>query len=135
MAENLLRLPQRKRLPFRRAGFDRDTNAETAGQGCVPVPLRRNHRIEKWKNRAITRLGGERLLPIQNNKVDNDGVVYLTSGGFGGGLENFTPTPAYFKAANRVDYHMVLFTITNNSLQLRAYDKDGQLFDTWTKSK
>ncbi len=77
----------------------------------------------------------ERTFPIKNNKVDNDGVVYLTSGGFGGGLENFTPTPAYFKAANRVDYHMVLFTITNNSLQLRAYDKDGQLFDTWTKSK
>ena len=61
MAENLLRLPQRKRLPFRRAGFDRDTNAETAGQGRVPVPLRRSHRIEKWKNRAFTRLGGERL--------------------------------------------------------------------------
>ena len=61
MAENLLRLPQRKRLPFRRAGFDRDTNAETAGQGCVPVPLRRSHRIEKWKKRAFTRLGGERL--------------------------------------------------------------------------
>jgi len=30
---------------------------------------------------------------------------------------------------------MVLFTIHGNSLQLRAYDKDGQLFDSWTKTK
>ncbi len=61
MAENLLRLPQRKRLPFRRAGFDRDTNCETAGQGGVPFRLRRSHRIEKWKNRTFTGLGGDRL--------------------------------------------------------------------------
>jgi len=77
----------------------------------------------------------ERTFPIRENKVDDAGVVYLTSGGFGGGLENFTPTPSYFKAANRVDYHLVLFTIHGNSLQLRAFDKDGQLFDSWSKTK
>ena len=77
----------------------------------------------------------ERTFPIKDNKVDDSGVVYLTSGGFGAGLENFTPTPSFFKAANRVDYHLVLFSIHGNSLQLHAYDKDGHLFDSWTKSK
>jgi hypothetical protein len=42
-------------------GFDRDTNPKTAGQGRVPVPLRLSHRMEKWKNRTFTRLGGEQL--------------------------------------------------------------------------
>ncbi len=77
----------------------------------------------------------ERTFPIKANRVDESGVVYLTSGGFGGGLENFSPTPTFFKAANRIDYHLVLFTLRGNQLELRAFDKDGQLFDTWQKTK
>ena len=77
----------------------------------------------------------ERTFPIRGNRVDESGVVYLTSGGFGGGLENFSPTPTFFKAANRIDYHLVLFTLHGDKLELRAFDKDGQLFDTWQKTK
>ena len=95
--------------------------------------LYERHRVDMVMNGHIHAY--ERTFPIKEDRVDDSGVVYLTSGGFGGGLENFTPTPSYFKAANRVDYHMVLFTIHGNSLQLRAFDKDGQLFDSWTKTK
>ncbi len=78
----------------------------------------------------------ERTHPILAGKLDeSNGVVYVTSGGGGGGMENFTPTPAWFKAANRVDYHTTLVNIRNNTLELRAFDKDGILFDQYLRTK
>ena len=78
----------------------------------------------------------ERTHPIKNGKLDEvGGVVYVTSGGGGGSLENFTPTPEWFKAANRVDYHTTLVNIRNSTLELRAFDKDGLLFDQYLRTK
>lgn len=78
----------------------------------------------------------ERTHPVRAGKVDESGgVVYVTSGGGGGNLENFTPTPVWFKAANRVDYHTTFVNIRNNTLELRAYDKDGILFDQYLRTK
>ncbi len=78
----------------------------------------------------------ERTHPIKNGKLDETGgVVYVTSGGGGGSLENFTPTPEWFKAANRVDYHTTFVNIRNNTLELRAFDKEGILFDQYLKTK
>lgn len=78
----------------------------------------------------------ERTHPILAGKLDGtNGVVYVTSGGGGGSLENFTPTPVWFKAANRVDYHTTFVNIRNKTLELRAFDKDGILFDQYLRTK
>ena len=45
----------------------------------------------------------ERTWPIRAGKVEpKNGVVYVTSGGGGGALENFSPVPTWFKAQTRV---------------------------------
>ena len=60
-AENLLRLPLRRLRFVEWVLTVTQTLTQTAGQGRVQVPLRLSHRIEKGKNRAFTRLGGEQL--------------------------------------------------------------------------
>lgn len=78
----------------------------------------------------------ERTHPIRGGKVDHkSGVVHLTTGGGGGKLENFVPHSSWIKAAGRVDYHMCLVQVDSQSVHLKAYDKDGILFDTWSKTK
>ena len=78
----------------------------------------------------------ERTHPIRDGKVDlKDGIVHLTTGGGGGGLENFVPHSSWIKAAGRVDYHTCIFQVDGRSIHLKAFDKDGILFDTWSRSK
>jgi hypothetical protein len=78
----------------------------------------------------------ERTHPIRAGKVNHkDGVVHLTTGGGGGGLENFVPHSSWIKAVGRVDYHTCLIQVDATSIHLKAYDKDGILFDTWSKTK
>jgi predicted phosphodiesterase len=73
----------------------------------------------------------ERTWPIREGKVDRArGVIYLTSGGGGGKLENFAPVPTFFKAQCRSDYHFCLINIHGGQLSLRAFDHQGGLFDT-----
>jgi hypothetical protein len=78
----------------------------------------------------------ERSWPIRDNKVDQkNGVVYITSGGGGGRLEDFGPTPTFFKAECRVDYHFCYITVQNGTFTLKAFDHEGRLFDTFTLTK
>jgi hypothetical protein len=78
----------------------------------------------------------ERSWPIRDNKVDQkNGVVYITSGGGGGRLEDFGPTPTFFKAECRVDYHFCYVTVQNGTFTLKAFDHEGRLFDTFTLTK
>ncbi len=58
-----------------------------------------------------------------------NGVVYVTSGGGGGRLENFGPTPTWFKAECRVDFHFCYVTVQGGQLNLKAFDQQGRLFD------
>ncbi len=78
----------------------------------------------------------ERTWPVREGKVDHDkGVVYLTSGGGGGKLENFGPTPAFFKAELRVDHHYCYVTIHGGVLHFKAFDQNGMLFDSFELRK
>lgn len=78
----------------------------------------------------------ERSWPIRGGKVDRTkGVIYITSGGGGATLENFAPTPSWFKAQNRVDYHYCLVSIHGNRLEFKAFDHNGQLFDSFELTK
>jgi acid phosphatase type 7 len=78
----------------------------------------------------------ERTWPIRDGKVDQKtGIVHVTSGGGGGGLENFAPTPAFFKKEFRSDFHYCYVTVHNGSFELKAFDKDDRLFDSFTLKK
>lgn len=78
----------------------------------------------------------ERTWPIRGGKVDQkDGIVYVTTGGGGGKLENFAPTPAFFKQESRSDFHYCYVTVHNGTFNLKAFDQEGRLFDQFTRSK
>lgn len=54
----------------------------------------------------------ERTWPFRAGRVHPDrGFIDVTSGGRGGTLENFAPTPTWFKAEVRVDHHICFVTI------------------------
>ena len=73
---------------------------------------------------------------IRDGKVDQkEGVVYVTSGGGGGKLEDFAPTPAFFKENFRSDYHFCYVTVHNGTFNLKAFDVEGRLFDQFTLQK
>ncbi len=78
----------------------------------------------------------ERSWPIRGGKVDQkNGVVHITSGGGGGGLEDFGPTPTFFKAECRSDYHFCYVTVHRGTFHLKAFDQEGRLFDAMTLKK
>lgn len=78
----------------------------------------------------------ERTWPIRGGKIDQkDGVVYVTSGGGGGRLENFAPTPAFFKENFRSDYHFCYVTIHLGTFHMKVFDHEGRLFDQFTLKK
>ena len=78
----------------------------------------------------------ERTWPIRGGKVDQrEGVVYVTTGGGGGKLENFAPTPAFFKQEFRSDYHFCYVTVHNGTFNLKAFDQEGRLFDQFALKK
>ncbi len=78
----------------------------------------------------------ERTWPIRAGRVDQkSGVTYVTSGGGGGKLENFAPTPAFFKQEFRSDYHFCYVPVHNGTFTLKAIDHEGRLFDQFTLKK
>lgn len=78
----------------------------------------------------------ERSWPVRDGKVNEQfGVTHITSGGGGGKLEDFGPTPTWFKAECRVDYHYCYLTVHENTLNLKAFDQEGRLFDHFSKRK
>lgn len=78
----------------------------------------------------------ERTWPIRAGKVDrHKGVLYVTSGGGGGKLEDFSPIPTWFKAQCRVDYHYCYVTVHGGKLSFKVFDHQGMLFDTFDVDK
>jgi phosphodiesterase/alkaline phosphatase D-like protein len=78
----------------------------------------------------------ERTWPIRDNKVaPKGGIVYVTTGGGGGKLENFAPTPAFFKQEFRSDFHFCYVTVHLGVFNLKAIDHEGRLFDQFSLKK
>ncbi len=98
------------------------------------VPLYEKYKVDMVFNGHVHVY--ERTWPIRDGKVDQqNGVVYLTSGGGGGRLENFAPTPTFFKDQFRSDYHYCYVTVHQGTLNLKAIDHEGHLFDQFTIKK
>ncbi len=78
----------------------------------------------------------ERTRPMYQGRVSSDhGIVYVGSGGGGGGLEDFAPTRrTYTKKAFR-GFHYGLVDVEGDHLNIEVRDLDGRLRDTFTISK
>jgi predicted phosphodiesterase len=78
----------------------------------------------------------ERTHPIRANKVDRQkGITYITTGGGGARLENFEPTPAFFKKMQLINYHYCYFTVEGNKIEAKVYDHESRLFDQFELTK
>ena len=78
----------------------------------------------------------ERSWPIFKNAVNlKDGVVYINSGGAGGGLEDFDPVRSWFTQELQTGHHYTTFNIFDKTLVFKAIDHEGRLFDTFQMTK
>ncbi len=78
----------------------------------------------------------ERTWPIRGGKVDREhGVTYITTGGAGGGLEEFAPQRTWFSAAKYRGHHFCLVGVHAGTFELKVFDEEGRLFDLLTIEK
>ena len=72
----------------------------------------------------------ERTWPVFAGKPDQlRGTVYMITGGGGGGLEQAGPIRPPFQNNVKRGHHFVYVAIHGNTLELKAFDLEGQLFD------
>jgi len=78
----------------------------------------------------------ERSHPIRAGRLDlRAGVRYVVAGGAGSKPEWFHPKRAWHTAQSLATPHFVSVSIAGPTLELRAIDCDGRLFDTLTLNK
>ncbi len=78
----------------------------------------------------------ERTWPIFENRVNlQDGVVYINSGGAGGGLEDFDPVRSWFTQELQTGHHYCTFAVFDRTLVFKAIDHEGRMFDSFQMSK
>lgn len=78
----------------------------------------------------------ERSWPLKENRINmKEGVVYINSGGAGGGLENFTPTRNWFTLELQSVHHYCTFAIYDKNLVFKAIDHEGKLLDAFQMQK
>lgn len=78
----------------------------------------------------------ERTWPIFQHAVNQEnGVIYINSGGAGGGLEDFAPTRSWFSLEMQTGHHYCTFSIFDKTLVFKAIDHEGHMFDTFQMTK
>lgn len=78
----------------------------------------------------------ERTWPILQMTVNQKkGVRYIVSGGGGGGLEQAAPQRAWFSIHVQRGHHYCFATVHDRTIQFKAYDLEGRLFDTFELTK
>lgn len=78
----------------------------------------------------------ERTWPILQMQVNQkNGVRYIVSGGGGGGLEQAGPQRSWFTLHVQRGHHYCYATIHERTIQFKAYDIEGRLFDTFELTK
>jgi len=72
----------------------------------------------------------ERTFPILKDQINmKNGVVYINSGGAGGGLEDFDPVRNWFSAELRSTHHFCTFSVFQDQIEFKAIDYEGHVFD------
>jgi len=76
----------------------------------------------------------ERTFPLRDGRVtsyENGGVVYVTTAGGGGHLEDFDPCNTWFGHKKARCHHLVYVALNGDHLEFQAIDQDGRLFDVF----
>ena len=75
----------------------------------------------------------ERTWPMLKGKpTDEGGTLYMVTGGGGGGLENPGPFRTAFSNVVHRDHHYSMVHVNGKTIEVRVYDIEGRLFDTFT---
>ena len=78
----------------------------------------------------------ERSRPIQNEEINLlDGVIYITLGGGGGNLEDFTPTRQWYTNSVYRGYHYGKVDVEGNVMRFVLRDTEGRVRDRFTLVK
>ncbi|NJK84325.1 MAG: hypothetical protein HC912_11610 [Saprospiraceae bacterium] len=78
----------------------------------------------------------ERTWPLKDNRINmKEGVVYVNSGGAGGGIENFAPTRNWFTLELEAVHHFCTFAIYDKHLVFKAVDHEGKMLDAFQMEK
>jgi len=78
----------------------------------------------------------ERTWPILQMTVNQaKGVRYVVTGGGGGGLEQAAPQRAWFTVHVARGHHYCFASVQDRTIQFKAYDLEGRLFDTFELTK
>ena len=72
----------------------------------------------------------ERTWPLRGGQVvEEGGTIYMITGGGGGGLETPGPVRPWFQNNVRRGHHWCYVAVNGGTLELKAFDLDGRLFD------
>lgn len=78
----------------------------------------------------------ERTWPILQLAVNQaKGVRYIVSGGGGGSLEQAAPQRSWFTVHVARGHHYCFAAVQDRTIQFKAYDLEGRLFDTFELTK
>jgi predicted phosphodiesterase len=78
----------------------------------------------------------ERTWPIHQGKVvEKNGTIYMITGGGGGGLETPGPIRPWFQNNVRRGHHWCYVAVNGGTLELKAFDLEGRMFDVLTLTK
>ncbi len=78
----------------------------------------------------------ERTWPLLGMTINQrKGVRYIVSGGGGGGLEQAAPQRSWFTLHVARGHHYCFAVVHDRTIQFKAYDVDGRLFDTFELTK
>ncbi len=98
------------------------------------VPLYEKYGVDMVFNGHIHSY--ERTWPIFEMKINPDkGVRYVVSGGGGGGLETSAPNRVWFTHHVKRAHHYCYLVVHDRTMQFKAYDIDGLLFDQFELTK
>lgn len=79
----------------------------------------------------------ERTWPLRDDKATSpgNGTIYMVTGGGGGGLERAGPIRPFFQNTVKRGHHFCYVAVNGTTLEMKAYDLEGRLFDTLTIQK